>query len=71
MATQKIPPTSNPSASNRSDAPTHDEIALMAYEIYLSRGATDGQDLEDWFQAERTLFAQPETSVRKSRTTTA
>jgi hypothetical protein len=35
--------------------PTHEEIKYRAYEIYLSRGATDGHDLEDWLQAERDL----------------
>jgi hypothetical protein len=33
--------------------PTHEEIRRRAYEIYLSRGAADGHDLEDWLQAER------------------
>jgi len=30
----------------------HEAIARRAYEIYLSRGAGDGLDLEDWLQAE-------------------
>ena len=33
----------------------HEEIKHRAYEIYLSQGATDGHDLEDWLQAERDL----------------
>lgn len=36
-------------------SPTHDEIAARAYEIYLQRGKADGNDLEDWFCAEREL----------------
>ena len=32
-----------------------DEIRLRAYEIYIERGRSDGQDLEDWFQAEKEL----------------
>jgi len=32
--------------------PTCEEIAQRAYEIYLSRGAQDGHDLDDWLQAE-------------------
>jgi Protein of unknown function (DUF2934) len=32
-----------------------EEIAERAYEIYLSRGQSDGSDLEDWFQAEYEL----------------
>ena len=35
--------------------PTIDQIAQRAYEIYQSRGGTDGQDMEDWLQAEREL----------------
>jgi hypothetical protein len=32
-----------------------EEIRLRAYEIYVERGTTDGQDLEEWFQAEKEL----------------
>jgi hypothetical protein len=35
--------------------PTHEEIARVAYEIYLERGAKDGSHLEDWQEAERRL----------------
>ncbi|HKD49660.1 MAG TPA: DUF2934 domain-containing protein [Candidatus Acidoferrum sp.] len=37
-------------------APTHEEIALRAYEIYLERGAAPGDALEDWTRAERELM---------------
>jgi hypothetical protein len=40
-------------------SPTHEEVKYRAYEIYLSRGATDGHDLEDWLQAERDLSQAP------------
>ena len=36
-------------------APTRDEIARRAYEIYIARGKAGGRDTEDWFQAEREL----------------
>jgi hypothetical protein len=36
-------------------APTHEEIALRAYEIYLERGGATGDALEDWTRAEREL----------------
>ena len=36
--------------------PTHEEIALRAYEIYLERGGTPGDALEDWTRAERELM---------------
>jgi hypothetical protein len=35
--------------------PTTEEIAIRAYEIYQSRGATDGGDIGDWLQAEQEL----------------
>jgi hypothetical protein len=34
-----------------------EEIRLRAYEIYVERGRIDGQDLEDWLQAEKELTA--------------
>ena len=36
-------------------APTHDDIAMRAYELFLQRGAQHGQDFEDWLAAEREL----------------
>jgi hypothetical protein len=35
--------------------PGHGEIAMRAFEIYLSRGEWPGNDLDDWLQAERQL----------------
>lgn len=37
------------------DAPTEQEIAAEAYAIYLGRGGQDGQDMDDWLEAERLL----------------
>jgi hypothetical protein len=34
---------------------THERIARRAYELYEERGRQDGQDLEDWANAERQL----------------
>jgi hypothetical protein len=36
-------------------APTHEEIARRAYELYLARGAARGCEFEDWITAEREL----------------
>jgi hypothetical protein len=36
-------------------SPTREEIELHAYQIYMERGGADGQDVEDWLQAEREL----------------
>ena len=35
--------------------PTAEQIAMRAYELFLARGATPGNDMEDWLQAEREL----------------
>ncbi|MFI5397447.1 MAG: DUF2934 domain-containing protein [Candidatus Binatia bacterium] len=35
--------------------PTPDHIAQRAFELFLARGATHGQDVEDWLRAERQL----------------
>ena len=35
--------------------PTFDEIAEAAYHRYLQRGGQDGQDFDDWLEAERSL----------------
>jgi Protein of unknown function (DUF2934) len=45
--------------------PTHEEIALRAYQIYAERGGAHGQDVDDWLQAERELVAKyGETSLK-------
>jgi uncharacterized protein YndB with AHSA1/START domain len=36
-------------------APTHEAIALRAYELYLARGRTEDHAREDWLEAERQL----------------
>ena len=36
-------------------APTHNEIAQLAFHLYESRGRQDGHDLEDWLHAEEQL----------------
>ena len=30
-----------------------DRVASRAYELYMARGGGDGNDMEDWFTAER------------------
>lgn len=39
-------------------APTADEIAQRAYEIFLARGGEPGRDLDDWLQAESELLRE-------------
>lgn len=41
-------------------APLHDEdVARRAYELYEQRGAGEGHDWDDWFQAEQELRQSP------------
>jgi hypothetical protein len=40
---------------SNSSAPTHDEIAAHAYEIYIREGSVAGRDLDHWLQAEAEL----------------
>jgi hypothetical protein len=52
--------TSSRSGSDReviqgNSADYSDRVSERAYEIYLSRGRTDGQDFDDWLAAEREL----------------
>ncbi len=50
--------------------PTQDQIAARAYEIYLDRGATPGDPMQDWLRAEHELAAQPKKSNSKSKVIT-
>jgi hypothetical protein len=34
---------------------TRDDIARLAYDLYLRRGAANGHDLDDWLRAEHEL----------------
>ena len=35
--------------------PSEEEIRIRAYRRYLERGGSDGQDFDDWLEAEREL----------------
>ena len=50
--------------------PTQDQIAARAYEIYLERGSTPGDPMQDWLRAERELSALPKKSRSKSKVIT-
>ena len=47
--------------------PTHEQIALRAYHIFLERGSTPGNPMEDWLRAERELMESSKSSRRKPR----
>jgi hypothetical protein len=38
--------------------PAREEVELLAYQIYLDRGAAHRQDVDDWLQAERELLEE-------------
>jgi TPP-dependent pyruvate/acetoin dehydrogenase alpha subunit len=47
----------NEGVSRPASSPDASDIARRAYEIYESRVRVDGNDVEDWLQAERELQA--------------
>jgi len=47
--------------------PTHDEIALRAYQIYLQRNGAPGNPFDDWKQAEQELLAEAAAKPKSRR----
>ena len=55
----------------KTSAPTHEDIALRAYHIYLQRNGAPGNPAEDWVRAERELLEAPKpTKPRRKATVT-
>lgn len=54
---QRTPPPPTEKVEPKEPAITEDAVRLRAYELYLKRGANPGDELADWFQAERELRA--------------
>ena len=46
---------SNVPPDNDADIPNEEDIRRRAYQRYLERGGGDGQDFDDWLEAEREL----------------
>lgn len=40
-----------------SPRPSYDDVARKAYELFMDRGGTHGQDWDDWLCAERQLLS--------------
>ena len=57
-----------PRAAKR-NVPTHEEIALRAYHIYLERDGAPGNPAEDWVRAERELLEQPKSRKPRRKAT--
>ena len=49
------PATSPERAADEIMAPTHEEIAALAYSYWEARGGQGGSQWDDWFRAEREL----------------
>jgi hypothetical protein len=47
--------------------PTYEAIALRAYHIYLERGCTPGDPMQDWLRAEQELLNGAKAPKRKSK----
>lgn len=47
--------------------PTYEDIALRAYHIYLERGCTPGDPMQDWLQAEQELVVPRKKVARKTK----
>jgi Protein of unknown function (DUF2934) len=67
--TEKSSSESQPQTA--SGAPTREEIELRAHEIYVERGETHGQDVEDWLQAEHELLEKYEKMRLKAKAAAA
>ncbi|MBN2542835.1 DUF2934 domain-containing protein [bacterium] len=55
-STKSATTKTNTRSRTKKQAVTQEDIARRAYEIYLSRGAVKGSELEDWIQAEKELL---------------
>ena len=47
--------------------PSHEQVALRAYEIYLERNGAPGDPHSDWLRAEAELSPAPKKGARKSK----
>ena len=43
------------SPRSASEVAFQEAVALRAYDLFITRGATHGHDLDDWLEAEREL----------------
>jgi hypothetical protein len=51
--TQTAPAESAAYSSSATGGYDRNRVASRAYELYMARGGEDGNDMEDWFTAER------------------
>lgn len=55
ISSQAIEQTATESSQEMESSPSEEQIRLRAYELYIERGGGDGNDSDDWLQAEREL----------------
>ena len=55
--TKNVVAMRRPAATGEPVTPSSADIARRAFEIYCERGCRDGEDVQDWLQAERELTA--------------
>ena len=55
-----IVPAATMTAADELDAPTHAEIAELAYSYWEARGGRHGSPWDDWFRAEEELARRNE-----------
>ena len=55
-----IVPAETMAAADELDAPTHADIAELAYAYWEARGGRGGSPWDDWFRAEEELARQKE-----------
>ena len=60
MMTNSVP-------TEKSPHPTHEEIELCVFQIFIERGGADGHDVDDWVQAEQELVEKYGNSSRMAK----
>jgi HSP20 family protein len=66
VAVQKVKaPETAPSLFQSMDK-LFEDVRKRAFDLFQRRGALDGGDLEDWFQAERDLVRTPESELMET-----
>ena len=54
-AVDYVAPQEREQLSEKGGAPSHEDIAALAHELWIAWGRTDVAAEEDWFEAERQL----------------
>jgi len=65
--TKEAPAPKSKKVAALKSKPTQDQIAARAYGIYLERGATPGDPMQDWLRAEHELTTPPKTKKSRSK----